>query len=214
MDQGTSTLTSPPLDATNYEALTLSFSRWFYAAPVTNPASDFMQVQWSRNAADWNTLEELTISEASWVSRALPLPLSAFGPGLQVRFVADDQPSVALESVVELLVDELSLAGSRIECDSFTAPLLDAPNVVGNTLLVSHDGVNVRLDWTSPAVDGTHGAATLYRMYRSADPAAGFSQDGLSTSPWHVENDEAQAPSPVYWQVVAENSGGTTNELP
>ena len=98
VDGGTSTVTSPTVDATDFAALTLSYARWYYAFPSTAPPSDYLRVQWSRDGTTWNTLEERNGGEPSWVTRDLPLPLSAFGPGLQVRFVADDDPLVAIDS--------------------------------------------------------------------------------------------------------------------
>jgi len=214
VDEGDSTLTSPVFDATDFESLNLDYSRWYYSFPITIPPSDFMRVEWSRDGTTWNMLEELVSGEPAWTARSIPLPLSAFGPGLQVRFQAEDQAAISLDSVVELLVDEVSLTGNRIECDSFTAPALVAPNRVGDTLRVDHDGVNVRLEWAAPPVDGSHDMATLYRVYRSADPSGGFIRTGLSTEPWSVIQDEVLNGAPAYWLVVAENSGGTADELP
>jgi hypothetical protein len=214
VDGGTSTVTSPAFDATDFSALTLSYSRWYYAFPSTAPASDYLRVQWSRDGATWNTVEERNGGDPSWVTREVPLPLSAFGPELQVRFMADDDPAVSIDSVVELVIDEVSLTGERIECDPFSAPVVDAPNPVGNSLRVDLDGPHVRLDWTAPPVDGSHGPATLYRVYRSSNPSLGFVADGLSTEAWHVEQDETLVSAPAFWMVEAENGGGPESGSP
>jgi hypothetical protein len=167
-----------------------------------------MRSQWSLDGVTWFDIEELGGAADTWTSVSRPLPPSAFGPSLRVRFLAEETGGGLNDPVVELLVDEVSLAGTRIECEPFTPPMVNRPNGVGDTLLVDHDGHNIRLDWTVPATDGSHDGATLYRIHRSTDPAAGFAADGMSTEPWHVETGEATLPGIVYYLVTAENGGG------
>jgi serine protease AprX len=214
VDGGTSTLTSPILDATDFDSATLDYQRWFYAFPSTAPASDFFRAQWSTDGQNWSNLEELDAGEPSWTAISTPLPASAFAPGLRIRFEVDDQALVAIDSVVEGLIDEVHLSGERIECDTFTPPLAAPPNEVGDTLIVDVSGNDVRLDWTPPPADAQHDPATLYRVYRSATPDGGFVQDGLSTEPFHVENGEAQGGGSAFFLIVAENGGGTSGDEP
>ena len=215
VDAGTSSITSPMLDATNFDSATVRFSRWYYAFPATLPASDFFRAQWSRDGVSWSSLEELVTGEPAWQAVALPLPPSAFGPGLRIRFEAEDQASVPLNSIVEALIDEVTLDGVRYECDLFTPPVVLAPNAVGNTLLVTRQSDDVRLDWTAPPVDGGHAAATLYRVYRSGGPGGGFSVSGLSTEPFHVDVDAAAgSAADAYYLVASENGGGASGEAP
>jgi hypothetical protein len=72
----------------------------------------------------------------------------------------------------------------------------------------------VQLDWTAPPVDAGHDPATLYRIYRSGQPDAGFAESGLSTEAWHMESGEAGLPDTVFFLVAAENGGGTSGEEP
>ena len=209
VDDGDAWVQSPVVDGSNLDSLNLSYSRWYYAFPGTIPPSNFMRVQWSVDGVNWSNIEELSGAEPAWTSASMPLPPSAFGPGLRVRFVAEEATSGINDPVIELLVDEVSLAGTRIECDLFSPPVANRPNPVGDSLVVDHDGENVRLDWTAPAVDGSHDAATLYRIHRSADPSAGFTPDGISIEPWHVDGGEAALPGIVYFLVTAENGGGS-----
>jgi serine protease AprX len=214
VDGGTAVITSPIVDATDFDNATLRYWRFFHAFPSTAPPSDFFRAQWSRDGQSWSNLEELDHGEPAWTEINATLPASAFGPDLRVRFEVEDQAFVVIDSVVEGLIDEVNLSGDRIECDAFSPPLASPPNPVGDTLFVNVSGNDVRLDWTESPVDGSHDAATLYRIYRSGTPDGGFSQDGLSTEPWHVENGEALGGGAVFFLVVAENGGGTSGDEP
>lgn len=213
VDSGTAELTSPTLDATNFSELRIDYQRHFYALPSTTPPTDFFRAEWSRDGASWNLIEELSTTVDEWTPVSATLPPSAFGPGLRVRFVVDDQPIVQLESVVEGLVDDVALSGQRVECDAFTPPVANAPNSVGNTLVVVKQGEDVRFEWQAPPVDASHGAATLYRVYSSPQPASGFAIDGLATQTFHVDADAAQGGTTAFFLIVAENGGGTS-EVP
>jgi hypothetical protein len=214
VDGGTAILTSPVVDASDFVSATLGYWRWYYAFPATMPSSDRFTSQWSRNGSNWTDIEVRDTSQAEWTEMNFNLPGSAFGPGLRFRFVADDDPTVLLDSVVECLIDEVTVSGTRIECDLFEPPWADPPNPVGNTLAVNRSGNDLHLDWTAPAADAGHATATLYRIYRSSEPSAGFEMEGLSVEPWHVEAGEALQQTTVYFLVVSENGGGTSGEEP
>ena len=215
VDGGITSVTSPVLDASDFDDATFHYWRWFHAVPTTLPASDFLRVQWSRDGVSWTNMEELTTSEPDWTEREFPTPFSALGPGLRLRVEVEDDPISPLNSIVEGLVDEVTIAGNRIECDPFTPPVVAAPNPVGDTLLLSFiAGDDVRLDWTEPPADAQHDPATLYRIYRSDQPDSGFAVDGLSTDPFHVEPGERSIPSTIYFLVVSENGGGTSGDEP
>ncbi|MBD3867539.1 MAG: S8 family serine peptidase [Acidobacteria bacterium] len=208
VDDGNAWVQSPVVDGTNLDSLNLAYSRYYYAFPGTIPPSNFMRAQWSIDGVAWANLEELSGSDAEWTAVNVPLPPSAYAPGLQIRFWVEEASAGLNDAVIELLVDEVNLAGTRIQCDLFTPPVVNRPNGVGDTLFVDHDGVNVRLDWTVPVADGAHDPATLYRIHRSTDPSTGFTADGMSIEPWHVETGEASLPGIVYFLVTAENGGG------
>ncbi len=214
VDNGATRLTSPAVDATDFSEIVLKFAFWFYAFPSTSPPSDFFRVQWSRDGATWNTVEEISQGASTWRDGELALPSGAFGPDLQVRFEVDDLASILFDSVVEGLLDDVDLSGVRIECDTFSAPVVDPPNGVGATLLVDRSGDDVRLEWQSAPVDASHDAATVYRVYRSDAPDDGFTQDGLSTETWHVEPREMRDPRTSFYLIVPENGGGTSGEEP
>jgi hypothetical protein len=64
-------------------------------------------------------------------------------------------------------------------------------------------------------VDPEHGAATLYRVYRSGDATGGFVEDGLSTETWHVKPNEALGGGETaFFVVTSENGGGESGEAP
>jgi hypothetical protein len=217
VDDGDSLLLSPSVDLTDYESATLRYSRWYYAFPATEPPSNFFRAAWSRDGQSWTVLEEHGGAQNEWIQVEKALPVTAFGPGFRVRFQVDDPVfggGAAFDSVVEGVIDEVNVSGTRIECDLFAPPVVQTPNPVGDTLRLRSPGSNVRLEWEAPPVDAGHDAATLYRIYRSDRPEGGFAQDGLSTEPWHVEAGEAGLAGSVYFLVASENGGGTSGEEP
>jgi hypothetical protein len=217
VDEGDSTITSPTLDGTDFDEATLAFSHHFYANPSSIPSSDFLRAQWSRDGTTWSDLAVVSLTNSQWTRADVPVPMSAFGPGLRLRFQVDD-PAIGgmggFDSVVDGLIDDVDLSGSRIECDLFAPPWDDPPNAVGNTLIVNRVGDDLRFDWTAPATDATHGAATLYRVYRSAEPDGGFAVGAMSTETWRVDAGEALDPASWYFLVVPENGGGTSGDEP
>ncbi|GEM_PF-978308 len=214
VDNGFARLTSASFDATDFTELSLSYARHFYAIPFTVPPSDFFRALWSTDGQNWNQLEELGDSADQWTEVRFALPSAAMTAGLKIRFEAEDQVPSPSDSVVEVLVDDLLLEGQRVECDLFSRPAAAAPNVVGNTLLVSRQRDDLRLEWAVPSEDPSHDAATFYRIWTSASAAGGFENTGMSIEPWFLAWDEALNSDNIFYLVSAENGGGPSGEDP
>lgn len=99
-------------------------------------------------------------------------------------------------------------------CAGHTPPPRDPPNPVGNTLHLSCDGAHVVLGWTAPASDATHDPASLFRVYRSLSAGGGFAAIGASPTASFTDADAALPGGPLFYQVGAENAGGTSGEEP
>jgi hypothetical protein len=107
VDNGTTTLTSPLLDA-SVPGLTLSYYRWYRTSTTT---SDTLLVEFTTNdGASWTTLETFgPVTTGSWVLRTYDLDtVPGFTPTNQfrIRFVARD---LATQQVIEAAVDAVKL---------------------------------------------------------------------------------------------------------
>jgi len=214
VDGGVTAVTSPVVDATDFDSASFGYWRWFNAFPTTAPSTDFFRALWSRDGQNWTLIEELGASAPAWTALQHAAPPSAFGPGLRLRFEVEDQALITIDSVVEGLIDEVTFAGQRIECDTFEPPPAAAPNPVGDTLRVRRVADDLRLEWLAPAADAQHDPATFYRLWESDRADGGFAEDGLSVANFHVEQDAALSAGTVYYLVVSENGGGSSGEGP
>jgi len=66
------------------------------------------------------------------------------------------------------------------------------------------------LTWVAPPVDGTHDAATLYRIERAVSPSGPFTEAGSATATTWVDIDALDSTDSYYYRVRAENAGGTS----
>jgi serine protease AprX len=215
VDAGTSILDSPLLDATDFESATLEYWRFFYASPTTVPASDFFRIMVSNDGQSWITLESVGSTENSWIQRSVSVPFTMLSPDLRVRFEVEDSSMAFINSTVEGLVDDVRLTGLRIECEPFTAPVIAAPNGVGDTLQVeiTTEG-DVRLFWQAPSTDVSHDAADVYNVYRSASASSGFAVETIATETSRLLENEATVHDSAFWLVTATNGGGESGDIP
>jgi serine protease AprX len=218
IDGGLVMLTSPVVDAHNFESLNFSYWRWFYASPLTNPGGfEFWKAEVSNNGgASWTVLEDFQDLATGWQQQtfdlALLMPLTS---QMRFRFSAQDSPT-NFDQTVEAGVDDVKAEGSQVLCDLVSEPAHLAPNDVGDTLLVSRGGstAEVFYDWAAPPADAGHDPATFYRVWESDVPSGGFSQTASPTANQWVEPDGMAATESRYWLVSASNSGGDSAETP
>lgn len=125
IDGGTTTLTSPRLDASQAGPdAELVYWRWYSNDQGANPNTDDMPVLISNNGgATWTTLEVVTENANAWVEKRFRIadfvePTS----DIRVRFVARDlDPG----SIVEAGVDDLSIVTPNCPAPSQTADLAE-----------------------------------------------------------------------------------------
>ncbi len=137
VDGGTTTLTSPLLDASNLNEASISYWRWYSngVGPV-NPHTNVFIVQISNNnGSSWTGVETIGPSgadtEPGWIQHSFRIadfvtPTSQ----MRVRFIAAD----LTDAVVEAAIDDFALTGLSCEsqtcyanCDgSLVAPVLTA----------------------------------------------------------------------------------------
>lgn len=198
-------LETPALSAASFERLELSYWRWFYTGG--GPGPDSYRVEVSQESGGFRTVEEVTTKANHWVEvrKELTEFVTPFD-GMVLRFVVSDGGG---ESIVEAGLDDFELSGDEWLCDEFSAPLLDPPNPVGNSLLVTRLGFDLRLEWTEPAEDSGHGPATFYEVTRSEQADTGFSGVGEPTAPLHVDMGAAgpSQPAAFFYLVSSRNSG-------
>ena len=209
-------LDSPIVDASSVSSLNIDLTRWFSMDPPTLFESTHYELLASTDGgASWATaLESQYSAAAAWTPRSLPVPLT---PTSQMRFrvrVVESRPGSAGPSLVECLIDDVRVWGSGYFCDTFTEPPALPPNPVGSTLGLAKTADSLRLEWSAPATDATHDAATSYRIYRSASPASGFAQIHTVTATFRIEAGELTRPESWYYLVASANGGGPSGEAP
>ena len=216
VDGGSVTLTTSNLDVHDWETMTFTYWRWFYANPITVPGgNENFNAEFSSNGgATWTVLDNLIVTTNVWTQGSFDMRgRNPFTTQYRFRFVVRDAP-VNGDQVVEGAVDDVKVAGTRVLCDTFTEPLHKAPNGVGNSLRGARDGQEVRWSWTAPPVDANHDAPTYYRVWSSATPNGGFGETASPTGPGWAESSGMSATSSRYYLVSAANSGGNSPDLP
>ncbi len=155
IDGGTTTLTSPRLDASDAGPdAELVYWRWYSNDQGASPNSDDMPVLISNDdGATWTTLEVVTENANAWVEKRFRIA-DFVGPtaDIRVRFVARDlDPG----SVVEAGVDDLSIVTPNCPAPAQTADLAE-PFGVFNFFDV----------------------AAYLALYNAGDPGADYTGDG------------------------------------
>ena len=183
-------LDSPSINAAGADALTLELARWFRMDPPGLFESSRYELLLSNDGgSNWNFIEQLSASANAWnrPSFSITLPPTS---NMRIRVRVYESGPTGDDNIMEALVDDVKLSGFAYVCDSFSQPAAQSPNPVGDTLLFAKIGDSVRLDWTAPPADGSHGPATTYRVYRSASPSGGFTLHHTTTAPFRVEDGE------------------------
>ena len=145
VDNGSTILTSPTLDASIYSPI-LSYCRWFDNSFGASPYEDTFDVEISDDdGATWMLLEQVGPAgdevSGGWYSVEFALNnVPGFTPNadFRIRFTANDLGS---GSVVEAGVDAISI--SSVECESGDCP----GDTNGDTVIDVSDLLNVIADW-------------------------------------------------------------------
>lgn len=141
VDGGSTTLTSPLLDATGEGNAVISYARWYSNDQGNNPNTDSMLVQISDDGGQsWTLLEEVTENAGAWVVVSFRVSDYVTPTELvRLRFIASD---VNGGSIVEAGVDDVRI--ELIDCDDVTEP---DPDVNGDGVVDVDDLVLVLLAW-------------------------------------------------------------------
>ena len=146
VDGGTTTLTSPPINASGGGVTYLRYSRWYSNDRGAAPNADSMPIEVSNNnGATWTQLELVTENANAWVTRTWRLNdiFPTLGTQFRVRFVARD---LAAGSLVEAGVDEVEVF--RLRCEPTVVGDLD-----GDGLVTGFDLSILLSSWATPAAD-------------------------------------------------------------
>jgi hypothetical protein len=108
VDFGFTTLLSPVYDLSSSPTAKIKYDRWYTNNTGVSPNFDHWVVAVSNNGgANWTTVEDTTVSDASWTSHVIDVNAIFGTPGMvRVRFRASD---VGNDSVVEAAVDEFRI---------------------------------------------------------------------------------------------------------
>ncbi len=121
VDNGSTFLTSRPLDARTGDSLTYSY--WVNTTSAsTLTASDGLRVDYSTNGTTWTNVRTYTTPSSTWRTESFTIggttaPIIPASPTLRLRFVASDTPTNG-GNLVEAAVDGVSI--SRRVCDEVT----------------------------------------------------------------------------------------------
>jgi hypothetical protein len=186
-------------------SMDLSYDRWYYDVDSGN--SYRTEVSFN-GGVDWTLLEELLYSAGGWETETFDLfVLQPPTDDMRLRFVVDDNGA---DDPVEGAIDEVVVTGTWIECQDYTPLTALPPNPVADTLQVGKDAAgHAVLTWEAPPTDGSHDAATLYRIERATSPAGPFEEAGSATVTRWVDVDALNSADSYYYRARAENSGGS-----
>lgn len=193
-------LTTGSYDLSGLRHTVLSFRRWL----DNEPGVDLATVEASTDGgATWIPVDAAFDYGEGWDTRSLDVSAAVDRkPDVRFRFrLTTDGGGVRSG----FYLDDLRVCGEELQ---------KRPNGVGASLRVSRAGGDVRLDWSPPAVDAAHDAASSYRVYRSGAPSSGFASVAATASSFAVLAGDAAAPETRFYLVVAENFGGTSGDAP
>ena len=138
IDDGHTTLTSPPYDLTNYNNPTFSYYRWYTNSPPTgaNPGADWWQVQITDDGNNWVYIENNMTSDNRW--RKFSFRVTDYvniTSDFSIRFIASDSIRLGQYldggSLVEAAIDDVylydatsinSIIGFNLDIDVFPNP--------------------------------------------------------------------------------------------
>ncbi len=206
VDGGSTYLTSPRFGEAYITEISLAYDRWYYD---DSASSDSFKAELSNNGGtSFTLLEQRVTPTAGWAHFSTDL-MAVLTPSddMRLRFTATDGGT---DNVVEAAVDEVHISGTWVNCQSYTPPVVLAPNPVGNTLRVARGaGGHAVLSWNAPPVDPGHDAATLYRIERATAPQGPWTEAGSATSTQWIDIDALVAADSFYYRVTADKSGGS-----
>jgi hypothetical protein len=116
------------------------------------------------------------------------------------------------EDVAEIMLDLGLDADQNFLIDCCESGTADDPNPVGDTLLLDKDGSeNPVLGWIPPVVDGTHGAAISYDVFRTEAVLDVF---GFLANVGPTTHTDTNSPDQAFYLVGARNGCGSSGEEP
>ncbi len=130
VDNGTTTITSPPFDLTGMNLPLISYRRWYTNATGSDPNNDSWIVQISGNGTTWVNVEDTKVTDREW-RRNLVKVSNYMVPTATVsmRFIASD---LNAGSIVEAAIDDIEVypspLGTGIESESRVANIEIYPN--------------------------------------------------------------------------------------
>ncbi len=148
VDNGITTLTSPPLDASGIDEPVLRYWRWYSNDAGSNPNSDSMPVLLSNDdGATWIEIELVSENAGQWVERTYRIrDLLEPTSQMRLRFVARDLGS---GSLVEAGVDDVAIVGYF--CDD---PVACPGDLDGNGTVDGGDLGLLLSNWGTPGPVG------------------------------------------------------------
>jgi hypothetical protein len=120
VDGGKTTLVSPAFDLSRVDGATVEYWVYYTNNRGNNPNQDYWTVQITPDGTNWTNLEYTTESTNAWAHRTFALLPTQIGSHVQLRFIADDQPS---GSLVEALIDDFQITVEEPTPDPTDAPI-------------------------------------------------------------------------------------------
>ncbi len=148
VDDGKTTLQTPPFDVSDIENPAISYWRWFVNDPPggANPGNDAWQVFISDDGVNWVRVERTFVSDVSWRQNVVRVEdYVTPSQTVSLRFIAQDSLITGLPfdggSIVEAAVDEVQVFGlSRINTGIENPSLLQVrifPSPANDQLMIA-----------------------------------------------------------------------------
>ncbi len=160
VDGGTTTLISPPLDASGLSEPTFAYWRWYSNDKGSTPGTDIFLVDISSDGgAHWTNVESVgptgPDTVGGWIYHTLRVEdFVTPSADMRLRFIADDAGE---GSIVEAAVDDIAI----LDCSGCTAVI---PLEATGLLLTKTSAEVAELNWNAVA------DADSYNVYRGLQP--------------------------------------------
>jgi Zn-dependent metalloprotease len=140
VDDGKTTLISPPFDATNIIDPAFTYYRWYSNDQGATPKTDYWQTFISGDGVTWVPIENTLAADHSWRMYAFKIAdYTVPTANMRMKFIAEDANA---GSLIEAAIDDLTLWGvdpTAIQENGKSLGMVIAPNPAKDMVFVGFD---------------------------------------------------------------------------
>ncbi len=207
VDGGGTYIVSPRFSVLGYTKVRGSLWHFLYLAGQGFLNFDIGEFELSGDdGATWEVIRSVVSpGPRAWTRLEFPFEGVPMTSTMRLRLKVTDNGT---ESIVDGAFDDVLVQGTRIVCDSYSPPTMQAPNSIGSSLRLARQARDIRLDWSPSPIDATHDAADAYPVSRADSAIGAFGRLASPTATTFIDVDESLSPAARFYLVGARNSGG------